>query len=795
MAGNFSAYNTAFFNQSIAFLPTEANCITSGIDRLFYAMTHEDTETTMASPLDNGLGWQRNVCDVCAGELGTELSEGEGQVYMLDFLETAQHFGGWSAEDYEQFSPGVTTVFETVSDGGKEPECVQNGAEVPCQCIPQNASSAMQDATNPTACGSGQNMVLFLQTDPIRNGTPPWDVTAGRGYEGSLYAWLEISGGPLQWFAGGQHFPNVYGNLVETGPITWSSSGLIEIQGFGSGYGTAIPNLSNAFFTVPPGEGIEFHIYDPVWGQLNGTASGGTTLPVSVQAEYPSTWSSSYVPIMRPNDQFGTWTISTPQLLGSATCGQQVGQIVGPLPSGDAVVSVGVSQPSGITDKIASPISTDANGFAVASYQPQTPGTKTITFRTAGASGQLSVSAAAIQVPPEIDSLSTSYGLVGGGGPIITIHGRGLFSLNTNVVYFQYTEETTPPTVGQFPSGGVLAFGTSDGLSATFTLPRSQIPSSGGLGQVQLFVTSVGLASNSLPFNYVDANTPYLEINPYGGCSAPVYQNAIKATVLDDNGNFIDGAQIVFTPNPSYPAMSFDPPTITNGGSTVFSFTEPQNSPYGFTAAYGTTAVTGTGRSYLSLPGGACIGLSAGNPTPSAGHRVPGVYQLVSGTIWKPPTLGDPWDWAEPRIVHESSPYSPSTFSIYTLPLSWIWGLGQYRSESTEQWAAVWPYSSHSGANLCFTGRALNISSGSSAPDWQFTVEYPVDSSVPYGDYRVFGFNDTEAAWVEMPSVAVDTSSGYVIEATDRSSDPHGIVPGAVNGPYALTYWSSSTCP
>ncbi len=752
--GGYFGYNELVDGHSIAVLPTEPTCQT-GLTRLVWTISHEDAETTSQ---------QRQIADVCEG------LPGSGEPYVsLPFLSPILNTSS-SLADYEQLTPGVTVNWMPVSDGGSEPECIQNGAQVACQCVPQVGSvPAMNPPSGPVACGSGQNLIVQMQLDESASrNPPPWDLpNATNGYTGSLYVTAEVQG-PTTWAAGGGHVVGLP-NPVATPWLQWTSAGYLELDGFGSGYGGA--NVAPALSS------IDLSVYDPVWGQLNAATLGGSA-PPSVQAEPPASYSEVYaVP-----SGYAPWPMQG-RLLGSSSCGMP-GHTVGPVPNGDTTVTLSVSGPT-TGDIYPGSVVTDSGGYFNFDYLPGSPGMKIVEYTTPTLGPALTWDVTLV-VGPEIDGISPPRGLVAGGN-LATLTGKGL--QGTLRVQFSYQGPS-----GQVDAPVVFATGNAAGTQATFRVPPSVLPAPGaGVEQVAVYSENGAQWSESLPYTYLQANTPYLTFRPAGGkVCYPSNGNQVTAVVLDSFGNFDPNRQIAF--RPISPNITFAPTTIYNGGTTDAWFSVTGSAPYDFTAlATGGNAVEAALKDYWVPPPIVCHPESVGNPTPHGGHQAAAVYGYLGGQ-WHPPVLGDPWDWADPEIGTISSPYSPSSFMFYTLSQDEIYQLASFVSP-TGNAAVMFPYPSPLASNVCFTGRALHVSMENQPPDWSVTVAYPLDRNVSPAAYRVFGLNESNGVWVQMSSTVEHVGSGYRLIARDESVDPNHEVPGAVNGPYALVYYSSSACP
>jgi len=624
------------------------------------------------------------------------------------------------------------------------------------ECIP-TSTPAMNPPGAYGACGSGQNMVIQMELDSSRNPTP-WDIgeTQEVSDGGSLYFATQTLATP-SWMAGGEHVLGLP-NPVIMQHLQWTSGGYVEMDGFGSGYGGT--NIA------PPGSQTSLYAFDPVWGQLNETLGGGTPF---VMAEMPEFFSDVYA--ARPiGSQYQAWNVQG-FVFGSPSCGLP-GHTVGPAPIGDAQIAI--QGASG--DTYPRDAGTIGSGLFFFQYTPNSPGKKFISFT---APGGLEADAGII-VAPEIDAIIPNTGIAAGGQQV-TITGRGL-AATTLPIRFSYL----------LPDGGggvktVNASNTSD-TSVTFTTPQSILPGS-GIGTMQVVVENAGQFSDGYDFTYVVPGKPYLTFKPGGANCYPGDHAYITAVLYQPDGGYNPNAQITFAPVIAG-AVTFTPAVVSNGGTTEAAISIGTDAPYEFTATSGPYTADAGVHPYPTADCKAVAGLSG---TVLDGHVGVLTYSL-SGSTWKTPMFGDPWDWAEPVVTHLSSPYSPSSFTIETLGQSGILGLNAFVSASG-YWAAAIPYSSHSGSNLCFTGRVLSITDSNETPDWAATVLYPIDTSVPANAYRVFGLNQSNATWVEMESSIVAYGSGDAIEATDESVDPHSVISGAVNGPYALTYWSTAACP
>ncbi|MHB8420026.1 MAG: IPT/TIG domain-containing protein [Myxococcales bacterium] len=738
---------------SASFLP--ASFEPYGLPQMAYIMSHEDTEATAGG--NNGPNAYRQIADVCEGANGQSIT----------FLPTIINSG--SLTDYEQYQDGVFTEwFDAGVDAGNQTQVgcflADGGAEVPCVCVPPQSSIPAMGVPSVQACGSGQNVILQMQLDQSASRNPtPWDIANGETLDGgSLYFSTLIRATP-SWWAGGEHAVGLP-NPVTMNALYWSSGGYLEMDGFATGYGGTNVAI--------PGAQIDLYAFDPVWGQLNSSPSGSAIAPF-VTAEMPYAFYD--VQAAHPiGSQYQAWNVQG-ALQGNPACGLP-GHTVGPAAIGDATVTIqgasGDSYPPSVISA--------ATGFFDFDYTPATPGTKTVTMT---APGGLQANKT-IVVAPEVDTITPSAGVIA-GGQSATIVGKGL----GGALQIELTYERANGTIG----GATPIPATGNGTSVTFTIPPSPLPPPGaGAVAVAVYSNSAGLTSaNSLAFTYVQAGVPYITFNPgYHANCAPDDHAYVSALLFNADGGYDPYAQITFAETPPS-VVSFSPATIGNGGLSLASITVAPGNSYDFTATSGSYVADAVVPVYEMAD---CKPVAYLNPFAINGHQVEGEYSF-NGTIWVPPVLGDPWDWAEPVVTHIASSYPPSSFTLKSLGLDWIWGLNSFKSTSGNSLAAI-PYTAHpSGNNLCSTGRVLSITNTNETPSWNATALYPIDASIPAADYRVFGLDDSNAVWVEMITSVVNFGSGQAIEASDETVDPHRVISGAINGPYALAYWSSSPCP
>ena len=807
---------------------------------LTWIISHEVAETTASQSPE---GSNINIADPCEHSATTELPF--LGTLISEYIPSNETFSGSTVPATSGGQVCANNANVSWATGNQMCNDANNPTNAPvdcaCFCEPTDAPAIGNPIVN--FCGAGGDMVLQARLDQLHSrNLPPWDLpSAANGYQGSLYLSVNVNG---RWTAGGNHeagFPNP----VATPAIKWGldESDLafeyVEVDGFGQGYTGEITGAGAPGYFVQPGETIFLSAYDTAWGQLNSLPGPPPIAPAG-SAEPPFQFSLPVQVAQTGFSDYGGWTISGP-VVGDPNCGATLGHTVGPLPIANANVSIAPAP--GDTVVAANVMTSDPDGIYSFSYTPMSEGQKTVTL-TATYNGK--TAPVTIDVPPRIEQLTVwptnsaakpvgPFALVQGGQTAM-ITGLGLGGSPT--VMIPNNRPGLPPfSVGAQPMGPGCD-GRRPGTCLTFPTPNSiadlSFPAP-GIATAEVRVVNNNVRSEPVALHFVAPDQPYLTFSTLPNTSptcSPEENLLVTATVLDGQGNLAIGfcnpvtkaclRPITLAPATSGVSLapwtsdeaSIPPPgtlLIPNPGTVVASFfvtTPPQEIEATFTDPGG-NATSSTmpipPNALNQLPEGACVFRSNGNPTPNGGHERAAFYTLqgssFTNSIWHRPVLGDPWDWAEPTVESlGSETYPPSSFTIKSLGVDDLWALGSYVSPSGYAPVAI-PFTRPVdppgvGPNLCFTGRAVQISLAQpeDTPQWNAVISYPVEQGVPIGQFRVFGLNKSSAIWVEMPIRTVQTASGPTVVAGAATVDPQGVVSGTVDGPYVLAYWSDLPC-
>lgn len=747
---------------TVAVLPTERYCVSGFRKSLAYTVTHEDVEAAVGG--NGGTVPGRQLADPC---------EPYGLPGFLEFQNgPAQYVQNTDAGVIVEWNAGTVSCHDQTTDAGVNCTCGPDAGPIPDAGV----------APQVTACGSGRHMILQAQVDASRN-PPPWDLPDApwNSFEGSLY--FQVQSG-ASGFAGGAHFASEVDGGVETGLLDWSSGGgttFIEMHGFGDGY-------SYARFPNQPGSTVFAYVYDSVWGRPN--LWNGRIPSATVEQPY------QFGGVAATASDRGGWIV-TGELGGNPNCGL-TGHPVGSMPMGDAPITIVALAAAGCPHAV---MTDDDGNFSFVCY-PTTIEPQTIGLKTDGRA-----STAVYINPPHIDSIVTpgvaggAVELVGGGLPI-TITGSGLKDYASPTT----TEVTTEYEGNEWFASSVAGTATSLTVSGL----HSPITSDGGVGVANVFVTVNGVPSNSLPVTYFIPNVPYLTFKACDCTTcAPNQRTEVTPLVRSDTG----APEAAIISLSAISAIRFSPSVVWNGQTSEALFPVPEGAPYRFSA----TAVTW---SPWRWAGGRFTGGFSketvtpvtlpifGPPSARDCHLVENVNPLdptrwwwhprrpyqFDGRVWVDPAAGEALDRLLPSIVSIESAYSQYALNVAALGSEAIRALESYVSPS-RIFAAAIPHAPPSGQNLCLTERALDISAPGGTANWEARVAFPLDSAVPPGNFRVFGLNRAEGGWVEMPVTFNRTPAGMAEAlATLTTWDPHGLVPGVVDGPYALMYYSDQPC-